>query len=464
MEGGGMSKTAAASTISPERRTLRVNGVAKFQAPRNGSLVINHREAFDLIRVHEAESRFDDVHREELPAIISHWLQSPKDAPILLDVSYREKWLSLLRNHCLLRGRSPADELPKPTAHPRPVHIDFSDIPFPPVEKPKFTFIDLFAGIGGFRVALQNLGGKCVFSSEWDQHAKQTYFNNYGEVPFGDIKKFTGTAGSKKSWLSAIPRPDIIAGGFPCQAFSQAGKQLGFNDARGTLFFDILEMTKALRPKALILENVKRLRGHDGGKTFAVIANSLRELEYKVYSKVLRACDFGLPQNRERIFIVAFDKALQFDFPERLNQPTRVGTILEDRVDDCFTITDRIYEGHKRRVREHRARGNGFGFSVFKPDAAYTNTISARYWKDGSEILIDQGKRNPRMLTPRECARLQGFDDDFKPHESRRHSYQQFGNSVPVPVVQRVAEMVLRSLAERRKAMSLLDPFEIVTL
>jgi len=459
-----MSKTAVAPATPSERRTLRINGVAKFQAPRNGSLVINHREAFDLIRVHEAEAKFDDVRREELPAIISHWLQSPKDAPILLDASYREKWLSLLRNHCLLRGRSPADELPKPTAHPRPVHIDFSDIPFPPVEKPKFTFIDLFAGIGGFRVALQNLGGKCVFSSEWDRHAQQTYFDNYGEVPFGDIKSFTGTGDSKRNLLSAIARAEIIAGGFPCQAFSQAGKQLGFNDARGTLFFDVLEIAKALRPKALILENVKRLRGHDGGKTFAVIANSLRELDYKVYSKVLRASDFGLPQNRERIFIVAFDKPLLFEFPEPSKMPTRVGDILEQQVDDWFTITDRIYEGHKRRVREHRARGNGFGFSVFKPDAAYTNTISARYWKDGSEILIDQGKKNPRMLTPRECARLQGFEDDFRPHQSRRHAYQQFGNSVPVPVVQRVAEMVSHALTSKRKATGLFDPFEIVTL
>ena len=464
MEVGEMSKTAAASVSSSERRTLRINGVAKFQAPRHGSLVINHREALDLIRVHEAESKLDSLPREELPAIISHWLQSPKDSPILLDAGHREKWLNLLRNHCLLRGRSPAADLPKPTAHPRPLHIDFSDIPFTPVEKPRFTFIDLFAGIGGFRTALQNLDGKCVFSSEWDQHAKQTYFDNYGEVPFGDIKHFTGTADTKVSLLQVMPRPDIIVGGFPCQAFSQAGKQLGFNDARGTLFFDILEMTKALRPKALILENVKRLRGHDGGKTFSIIANSLRELGYKVYSKVLRASDFGLPQNRERIFIVAFDKPLHFEFPQSSNLPTRVADILEDQVDDRLTITDRIYEGHKRRVREHRARGNGFGFSVFKPNAAYTNTISARYWKDGSEVLIDQGTRNPRMLTPRECARLQGFDDEFKPHSSRRHAYQQFGNSVPVPVVRRVAEMVMHALAEKRKAMFLLDPLEVVTL
>jgi DNA (cytosine-5)-methyltransferase 1 len=430
----------------------------------NGKNIIPHDEALRLLMAAECTGNHSDLVRGELAAIISHWLQSPSEAPILLQQSHSKKWINILRNWSLLANRSPAASLTAEKNDASPVKIDFSKIPFPPVGKPKFTFIDLFAGIGGFRIALQNLGGKCVFSSEWNQQAKETYFKNYGEVPFGDIKQFTAPAAKKVSLVSAIPCPDIITGGFPCQAFSQAGKQLGFKDARGTLFFDILEMTKALRPKALILENVKRLRGHDGGKTFAVIANSLRELDYKVYSKVLRASDFGLPQNRERIFIVAFDKALHFDFPDQMNLPTRVADILEEKVDDLFTITDRIYEGHKRRVREHRARGNGFGFSVFKPEVPYTNTISARYWKDGSEILIDQGETNPRMLTPRECARLQGFKDEFRPHQSRRHAYQQFGNSVPVPVVQKVAEKVFIALHEKLAPKSLLDPLEIVTL
>jgi DNA (cytosine-5)-methyltransferase 1 len=413
---------------------------------------ISHRQALELLLANIQSQRYSLHIQDELPAIVSHWLQCPGAAPILLSKREAAEWGKILqRQFGIVTRKSP----PK---------IDFTEVPFPPLSKPKFTFVDLFAGIGGFRIALQNLGGKCVFSSEWNQQAKETYFRNYGEVPFGDIKKFTGATSAIASLVSAIPRPDIIAGGFPCQAFSQAGKQLGFKDARGTLFFDILEITKALRPKALILENVKRLRGHDGGKTFAIITNSLRELDYKVYSKVLRASDFGLPQNRERIFIVAFDKALHFDFPERMNLATCVADILEKKVDGRFTITDRIYEGHKRRVREHRARGNGFGFSVFKPEVAYTNTISARYWKDGSEILIDQGEKNPRMLTPRECARLQGFKDEFMPHQSRRHAYQQFGNSVPVPVVQKVAEMVLLALVEKQKAKSLFDLLEIVSL
>jgi DNA (cytosine-5)-methyltransferase 1 len=448
--------------MTSDRRALRIDGVARFQAPRKGSPVIGHRQALNLILATEEGGGFDLYRREELPAIVSHWLQSPKDPPVLLDASFRDKWLDLLRTWCQLEGSNPAAGLPKRTSHPRPVHIDFSDIPFPPVERPRFTFVDLFAGIGGFRIALQQLGGKCVFSSEWDRHAKQTYFQNYGEVPFGDIKFFTGSASEGPNWLNAVPQHDILAGGFPCQAFSQAGKQLGFNDARGTLFFDILRIVEARRPKAVILENVKRLRGHDGGRTFAVILNSLKELKYKVYSKVLRACDFALPQNRERIFIVAFPEALHFSFPDPANTPTRVGDILEPEVDAWFTISDRIYEGHKRRVREHRARGNGFGFSVFHPDAPYTNTMSARYWKDGSEILIDQGDLNPRMLTPRECARIQGFADEFHTHESRRHAYQQFGNSVPVPVVKAVADHVAKALQEKRPAKYVLDPFEAV--
>jgi DNA (cytosine-5)-methyltransferase 1 len=455
-----MSESLAIETPANDRRTLRVNGVAKFQAPRSGSLVIDHRKALNLILAAEAAGDFDGPRREELPAIVSHWLQSPKDAPILLEASYKEKWLDLLRNWCLLDGRNPAAGLPQSTAHPRPVHIDFSDIPFPPVEKPKFTFIDLFAGVGGFRIALQDLGGKCVFSSEWDRHAKETYIQNYGEVPFGDIKQFTGS----RSQLSAIPQHDILAGGFPCQAFSQAGKQLGFNDARGTLFFEILKVAEARKPKALILENVKRLRGHDGGRTFSVITNSLRELGYKVYSKVLRASDFGLPQNRERIFIVAFDKALLFDFPEVTSRTARVGDVLEADVDECYTISDRIYEGHKRRVQRHRARGNGFGFSVFNHDSASTNTISARYYKDGIETLIAQRGKNPRMLTPRECARLQGFSDCFQLHSSRKQTYQQLGNSVPVPVVREVARKLLHALSNNKADTDFIDPLAAVPL
>lgn len=411
---------------------------------------IPHREALRLLLSAEAVQNHPEHVRAELPAIISHWLQSPEEDPLALGSAAALRWRTMLATPARTSLRPPA---PK---------IDFSDLPFPPVQKPEFTFIDLFAGIGGFRLALQELGGKCVFSSEWEPHAKKTYAQNYGETPFGDIKNFTATGETPPAFQNSVPSHDILAGGFPCQAFSQAGRQLGFNEARGTLFFEILKLAKTIRPRALILENVKRLKTHDGGNTFKVIVNSLRELGYKVYAKILRAYDYGLVQNRERIFIVAFDKPLHFDFPDPLK--TRryqcVGDILENHVDERYTITDRIYEGHKRRLREHREKGNGFGFSVFKGEAAYTNTISARYWKDGSEILIDQGAKNPRMLTPRECARLQGFPDEFLPHESRRHAYQQFGNSVPVPVVASVAGALLTALRSNRKADAILDPLE----
>ncbi|MBC2607496.1 DNA cytosine methyltransferase [Pelagicoccus albus] len=332
--------------------------------------------------------------------------------------------------------------------------------------KPKFTFIDLFAGIGGFRIALERLGGKCVFSSEWDKHAKETYYQNYGEVPFGDITNFTKTDTDVSIKTDNIPDHDILCGGFPCQPFSQAGRQLGFEDARGTLFFDILTIAKIHRPKVLFLENVKRLRGHDKGKTFAVICNALKEIGYKVYSKVVSAYDQGVPQNRERIFIVAFSQPIHFEFPKnnRHSIYSKVGDILEKRVDSQFTISDKLWAGHQRRLREHRERGNGFGYSLFDEESQYVNTISARYWKDGSEILIDQKNNNPRILTPRECARIQGYPEDFKYHDSKRHSYQQFGNSVAVPVIEAISRNIFSALDSPKQSSNTLLPLEPVCL
>jgi len=447
------------------RRALRVNGAAKFQAPLEGSLVINHQEAFALIcAAEETYSQHTGVVKEELQAIVSHWLQSPKDSPILLDESFRDRWLDLLHSQCLLTSRNAASGLPEEDSQPRPVHIDFSDIPFPPVEEPKFRFIDLFAGIGGFRQALHAAGGKCIFSSEWEVHAKETYYQNYGEVPFGDITHFTEDSNSKEFFKDSIPSHDVLAAGFPCQPFSQAGLQLGFSDARGTLFFEILKIAKKLRPSILILENVKRLKTHDKGRTFRVIVNSLHEIGYKVYAKILRAYDYGLPQNRERIFIVAFETPVHFEFPSPIRETKirKVGDILEDNVDDYYTISDRMLAGHMRRLREHKEKGNGFGFSVFSPDAKYTNTISARYWKDGSEILIEQHGKNPRLLTQRECARLQGFPEEFCYNKSRRYAYQQFGNSVPVNVVKAVVDAALMWQKAKQPVMALLDPTEPV--
>ena len=447
-------------------KTLKINGFAREATPRTGDLVIDHDKALKLLLAAEAGTEFAPFIREELPAIVSHWLQSPKDAPILVKPSFGEKWLDILRTHCQLEDRNPASGPPRATAHLKPVHIDFSSLPFPPVMKPDFTFIDLFAGIGGFRIALSELSGKCVFSSEWDEHAKETYYNNYGEVPFGDITNFTKTGRKSEAAPERIPNHDILCGGFPCQPFSQAGKQLGFEDARGTLFFDILTIAKKQRPKVLFLENVKRLKGHDKGRTFQVICNSLREIGYKVYAKVVRAFDHGVPQNRERIFIVAFSKQIHFEFPKdsRYSIYKTVGDVLETNTDPYYTISDRMWEGHQRRLQEHRNKGNGFGYSLFEKKDEYVSTISARYWKDGSEILIKQNGANPRILTPRECARIQGYPEIFKPHESRRWAYQQFGNSVAVPVISAIANSIICSLNDQEPARNTLDPLEAIVL
>ncbi|HGL4552518.1 TPA: DNA (cytosine-5-)-methyltransferase [Acinetobacter baumannii] len=341
----------------------------------------------------------------------------------------------------------------------------------------KFTFIDLFAGIGGIRLPFQKLKGKCVFSSEWDKFAQKTYAANYGELPSGDITQVIA---------SDIPDHDILMGGFPCQAFSQAGKKQGFQDTRGTMFFEIQRILVEKRPKAFLLENVKQLQSHDKGRTLQTILEILRgefseqadleidvseetkkalseKLNYWVDFKVLRAADFGVPQNRERVFLVGFDRDYfgpncdfdqLFKWPVPPKFPTRLGDILEDLSnitpeDDCYTISDKLWEGHQRRKLEHGVKGNGFGYTLYNHDSPYTNTLSARYYKDGSEILISQEElgKNPRKLTPRECARLQGFPEDFIVDAvSQGQIYKQFGNSVCVKVIEALAKQMVECL------------------
>lgn len=325
---------------------------------------------------------------------------------------------------------------------------DFANkVPFPntPESKCEFTFIDLFAGIGGIRIPFQEQGGRCVFTSEWDSHAQKTYLINFGEQPDGDITEIDAMN---------IPDFDILLAGFPCQPFSQAGLKKGFADTRGTLFFDIERITAVKRPKAFLLENVKQLTGHDRGRTLNVILEHLNKLDYHVDYRVLRAADYGVCQNRERVYIVGLDNRYYnlpsdytFPYPAPTYEKTRLGDILENSVDEKYTISDTLYAGHIRRKKEHKAKGNGFGFSLFTADSEYTNTISARYYKDGSEILIDQGpEENPRKLTPRECARLQGFPDTFIIPVSDTQAYKQFGNSVAVPVVRFVAQALRREM------------------
>ena len=319
------------------------------------------------------------------------------------------------------------------------------NIPFEKVKNPRFRFIDLFAGIGGIRIPFQELGGDCVFTSEWDKFAQKTYRLNFGDEPHGDITQI-----NEKD----IPNFDVLLAGFPCQPFSQAGLKKGFADTRGTLFFEIERILKEKRPKAFLLENVKQLKGHDRGRTLQVILKHLDDLNYYVKYEVLRAGDFGVPQNRERIYIVGISKDhfnlpedYEFQFPMPTYQKTRVGNILEQDVNEKFTISDALWEGHQRRKKEHQEKGNGFGYSLFNADSEYTNTISARYYKDGSEILIDQGEgKNPRKLTPRECARLQGFPEKFIIPVSDTQAYKQFGNSVAVPVIREVAKCIVKEM------------------
>ena len=316
-----------------------------------------------------------------------------------------------------------------------------------PMEECRFTQIDLFAGIGGIRQAFQRQGGYNVYSSEWDKFAQTTYRINFGEIPDGDITVVDE---------NTIPDHDILLGGFPCQPFSQAGLHKGFEDARGTLFFDVARIIKAKRPKAFMLENVKQLKGHDKGNTIKVILSVLNELNYYVPEpQILNAYHFGVPQNRERIIIVGFNKDYlpeqfkNFKYPlGKVDDTVCVGDILDTDVGDRFTISDKLWQGHQMRKKMHEKKGNGFGFCLFNKDSKYTSTISARYYKDGSEALIEQQGKNPRMLTPRECARLQGFTDDFIIPVSNARAYKQFGNSVCIPVIEAVAKAMLEYLED----------------
>lgn len=316
--------------------------------------------------------------------------------------------------------------------------------------KSTFTFIDLFAGIGGMRIAFENAGGHCVYSNEWNKYSQQTYFANFGEQPDGDITKVDA---------STIPDHDILVAGFPCQPFSIAGvskknslgRATGFEDkTQGTLFFDVCRVLKVKRPKAFMLENVKNLKSHDRGRTFKVIMESLDELDYQVFYAVLDGQNF-VPQHRERILIVGFDRKrygsdmdFSFDIVPRDPKPV-MRDILEKEVDDKYTLSDKLWTYLQNYAAKHKAAGNGFGYGIADPDGI-SRTLSARYYKDGSEILIAQKGKNPRRLTPRECARLQGFPDSFKIVVSDTQAYKQFGNSVVVPLMENVAKLIVAKM------------------
>jgi DNA (cytosine-5)-methyltransferase 1 len=323
------------------------------------------------------------------------------------------------------------------------------DIPFPPHLNTKFKFIDLFAGIGGIRLAFQNLGGKCVFTSEWDYFSKKTYEANFGEVPFGDITKIPE---------KEIPDHDILLGGFPCQPFSIAGvskknalgRAHGFLDeTQGTLFFDVARIIKYKKPKAFMLENVKNLVSHDKGKTFKIIAETLRELGYSIHFKILDGKYF-VPQHRERIIIVGFRNSIfrgkeTFQFPQMGETKFAIKDILEPVVDKKYTLSEHLWNYLQEYAKKHKAMGNGFGFGLTDLNGI-SRTMSARYYKDGAEILIPQKGKCPRRLTPRECARLQGFPDTFIIPVSDNQAYKQFGNSVVTPLIQAVGKNLVKEI------------------
>lgn len=313
-------------------------------------------------------------------------------------------------------------------------------------------FIDLFAGIGGTRIGFERAGATCVFSSEYNKYCQITYEKNFGEIPAGDITVIDS---------DKIPEFDILVGGFPCQPFSIAGvskkislgEKHGFDDKKqGNLFFEIAKILKDRKPKTFLLENVKNLKNHDKGRTFEIITDTLESLNYKIFYKILDG-QFYTPQHRERIFIIGFRKDLypdmEFKFPEPADIKLRIKDILENNPDLKYTISDHLWSYLKEYAEKHRAKGNGFGYGLIDPDTnLITRTLSARYYKDGSEILIRQNNKNPRRLTPRECARLMGFPDTFKIPVSDTQAYKQFGNSVVVPLIEAIAKQLIKTMQD----------------
>ncbi|RIV72640.1 DNA cytosine methyltransferase [Flagellimonas aequoris] len=338
--------------------------------------------------------------------------------------------------------------------------FDFKkDVPFQEPKNPKFKFIDLFAGIGGFRIAMQSLGGKCVFTSEWDEKAKKTYEANFGEVPFGDI--------TKEETKKFIPDGfDVLCAGFPCQAFSIAGKRGGFEDTRGTLFFDVAEIIKRKKPKAIFLENVKGLFNHDKGKTLKTILNVLRkDLGYFVPEpKILNAKDFGVPQNRERIFIVGFREDLginNFEYPK----PTKKNVVFEDIKEESvvsvkYYLSNTYLNTLIKHKKRHESKGNGFGYEIIPDDGTANavvcggmgrerNLVYDHRLEDFTPVTHIKGEVNRqgiRKMTPREWARLQGFPDKFIIPVADASAYKQFGNSVAVPAIKATANEIIKRI------------------
>ena len=414
---------------------------------------------------------YGETSYENQMALLSHFLHNQQKE---MDLSQREEvilaireFLSRKKSRQMLNDDELSDEQIWMAAEsPLQYNLfsDFFKVPFPVPEHPRFTFIDLFAGIGGFRIALQNLGGKCVYSSEFDAKAQESYLANYGEMPFGDI--------TKESTKRYIPQHfDILCGGFPCQAFSLAGHRLGFKDeTRGTLFFEIEAILRKHQPRAFFLENVKGLAIHDKGRTLKTILGHLDDAGYDVVPpQILNAMDFGVPQHRERIYIIGFRKNLHintanFHYPEPQtkgeNRP-RFRDVMENEVPSVkYYLSTTYVETLKRHRARHEAAGHGFGYEIIDTDGVANaivvggmgrerNLLIDKRLKDFTPITNIKGEVNRegiRRMTPREWARLQGFPDKFKIVVADASAYKQFGNSVAIPAIQATAEKELQML------------------
>lgn len=427
--------------------------VAKIKTENQGKM--NFQESISLETLNDKTFKIRIVESENNnEAILTHYLHNNKNG---VSQFYKKDAVKLTKE--ILEYKYPKEKVTLKVAEEALQYGIFKhiEIPFVPHKNPKFKFIDLFAGIGGFRLAMQNLGGKCVFTSEWDKEAKRTYRANFGETPFGDI--------TKESTKNYIPDNfDVLCAGFPCQAFSIAGRRGGFEDTRGTLFFDVAEIIKRKQPKAFFLENVKGLRNHDKGKTLATILNVLRnDLGYFVPEpQIMNAKNFGVPQNRERIFIVGFHKdtgVTKFEYPKPTNKKVKFADIKEKKVPATkyFLSTQYLKTLHNHKAR-HESKGNGFGFEIIS-DNRIANAIVVGGMGRERNLVVDNrlkdftptthikgevNREGIRKMTPREWARLQGFPEEFKIVVADASAYKQFGNSVAVPAIQATANEILK--------------------
>jgi len=390
-------------------------------------------------------------------AALTHYLHNSKNG---VSSFYKKEAINQIKK--TLEYKFPAEEINLEAAEAALQYMlfDYQDnIPFPSPKRPKFTFIDLFAGIGGFRMAMQNLGGKCLFTSEWDEYSKKTYRANYGEIPFGDI--------TQEATKNFIPDNfDVLCAGFPCQAFSIAGRRGGFDDTRGTLFFDVAEIIKRKKPKAIFLENVKGLRNHDKGKTLKTILNVLRnDLDYFVPEpEIVNAKNFGVPQNRERIFIVGFRKDLninEFSYPKPIKKSVVFEDVKEEKeVSVKYYLSTQYLETLRRHRARHESKGNGFGYAIVSDDSIANAIVVGGMGKERNLVYDDRltnfepvtnikgevNREGIRKMTPREWARLQGYPDNFKIVVSDAQAYKQFGNSVAVPAIQATGKKIIQNL------------------